>query len=167
MKRIFYILLGIAVLISLAVSYRYGKNIPFESQAKILDSLRDTSAVLMTVLGIWMAVICPGLLSSLFDGQRIDVDDATYTRIRSITTPLFFAALIVCFEIALPWLALILKQVEALTGFHDYLRVASFFIISLLCLIQLFAILMALVPIERIQRVGAANNIVSRYTRPR
>lgn len=167
MKRIFYILAVIAISISLVVSYYYGKHIPFEFQAKLLDSLRDTSAVLMTVLGIWMAVICPGLLSKLFDGERIDVDDETYKRIRSITIPLSIAALIVCFEIVLPWVALVLKQIEALNEFRDYLRCASFFIISLLCLIQLFAVLIAIIPIERIRRVGEANNIATKFTRPR
>lgn len=105
-KALFFAIL----LLAAALGWWLGGAIPFEQQSHLLEGLRDSSAVVMAVLGIWLAVIFPEVLPKLFSGEAIHFDAAQLGRFRSVIYPLSLAALIVALEVVIPWAALVAKQ---------------------------------------------------------
>ncbi|MDE1143604.1 MAG: hypothetical protein PW999_29130 [Paraburkholderia tropica] len=142
-KIVFFIIL----LFSAALGWWLGGAIPFEDQAHLLDGLRDSSAVVMAVLGIWLAVIFPEVLPKLFSGEAIHFDSGQLGRFRSVIYPLSLAALIVALEVVIPWVALVAKQLPFMVAHKSLCRVVAFGILSALCLLQMFAILWMLIPV--------------------
>ena len=155
-KRFYKIFIAL-VAISIIAGYFCGPYISFSEQSKLLDTLRDTSAVLMAVLGVWLAVICPEILEKLFSGKSFVLDAKFLERFKTITIPLFIYSIIICFEIFIPWIAVIFKQIPFFVAHISVLRQISFFAISLLCLVQVLSILLVLAPLEIISVTGRLN----------
>lgn len=156
-EKRFYGLVFFIIITSLFVGYLFGQNISYSDQSKLLDTLRDTSAVLMAVLGVWLAVVCPEILSNLFTDKKFIVDPKFLQRFKTITIPLFIYSIIICFEIFIPWIAIILKQIDFFVLHFEVMRQISFSIISLLCLIQVLSILLVLAPLEIVSITGKRN----------
>ncbi|APD34046.1 hypothetical protein [Burkholderia pseudomallei] len=142
-KALFFAIL----LLAAALGWWLGGSIPFEQQSHLLEGLRDSSAVVMAVLGIWLAVIFPEVLPKLFSGEAIHFDAAQLGRFRSVIYPLSLAALIVALEVVIPWAALVAKQLPFFVHHKATCRIASFGLLSALCLLQMFAILWMLIPV--------------------
>ncbi len=162
-ERKFYWSLLTIVIVSFFVGIFFGKYITYESQARLLDTLRDSSAVLMAVLGVWLAVMCPDILPKLFSGESVKVDSIVLNRIQTLIVPLMIYSTIICFEILIPWLALILKQIPYCTNNIFFMRQISFVIISFLCLVQILSLLLVLVPVEMLSLSAKVNNIRERF----
>ncbi|WP_322009204.1 hypothetical protein [Paraburkholderia sp. J12] len=135
------------VAISAVLGWQLGEGIPFEQQSHLLEGLRDSSAVVMAVLGIWLAVIFPEVLPKLFSGSAIQFDAGQLSRFRSVIYPLSLAALIVALEVIVPWAALVAKQIPFFVAHKGICRIAAFSLLSALCLLQMFAILWMLIPV--------------------
>lgn len=142
-KALFFAIL----LLAAALGWWLGGAIPFEQQSHLLEGLRDSSAVVMAVLGIWLAVIFPEVLPKLFSGEAIHFDAAQLGRFRSVIYPLSLAALIVALEVVIPWAALVAKQLPFFVHHKAACRIGSFGLLSALCLLQMFAILWMLIPV--------------------
>jgi hypothetical protein len=156
-EKRFYGLVFIIFSTSLVVGSLFGQNISYSEQSKLLDTLRDTSAVLMAVLGVWLAVVCPEILSNLFTDKKFIVDPKFLKRFQTITIPLFIYSIIICFEIFIPWIAIVLKQIDFFVLHFELMRQISFSIISLLCLVQVLSILLVLAPLEIVSITGKRN----------
>ncbi|MBJ9661247.1 hypothetical protein [Burkholderia gladioli] len=140
-------LIAAIIVASLALGWWIGGSIPFEQQSHLLEGLRDSSAVVMAVLGIWLAVIFPEILPKLFTGVAIQFDNAQLQRFRSVIYPLSLAAAIVALEVVVPWLALVAKQLPFFVAHKVNCRMAAFALLSALCLLQMLAILWMLIPV--------------------
>lgn len=156
-EKRFYGLVFIIISTSLVVGSLFGQNISYSEQSKLLDTLRDTSAVLMAVLGVWLAVVCPEILSNLFTDKKFIVDPKFLKRFQTITIPLFIYSIIICFEIFIPWIAIVLKQIDFFVLHFELMRQISFSIISILCLVQVLSILLVLAPLEIVSITGKRN----------
>lgn len=159
----FYWLLTTIAAISLGAGMFFGSNIRYEQQAHLLDTLRDTSAVLMAVLGVWLAVVCPDILPKLFSSEKVKVDTKILNRIQTLVVPLMIYSIIICFEILIPWVALILKQIPFCINNFLMMRKIAFGIISMLCLVQILSLLLLLVPVEILGLSSKINNIRGRF----
>lgn len=156
-EKRFYLILFILAALSVIIGIVCGRSIAFSDQAGILDTLRDTSAVLMAVLGVWLAVICPDILQKLFSGEKFVPDQKFMNRFKTITIPLFIYSIIICLEILIPWIAMVLKQFTIFTEHFVLMRQISFSVISLLCLVQVLSIILLLTPLEIISTTGNLN----------
>jgi len=135
------------IAVALAVAWFLGASIPFEQQSKLLEGLRDSSAVVMAVLGIWLAVIFPEVLPKLFAGVPVQFDSVQLGRFRSVIYPLSLAAGIVALEVIVPWAAIVAKQIPFFLEHRGACRIGSFAVLSALCMLQMFAILWMLIPV--------------------
>lgn len=146
------------VVFAAAVGWLLGGGIPFEQQSKLLEGLRDSSAVVMAVLGIWLAVIFPEVLPKLFSGIPVQFDSSQLSRFRSVIYPLSLAALIVALEVIVPWAAIVAKQIPFFLEHRSACRVGAFAVLSALCMLQMFAILWMLIPVGIVDMFAKASS---------
>ncbi|HDR9081409.1 hypothetical protein [Burkholderia vietnamiensis] len=158
MTKSIKLLIALIIIASAVLGWWLGGSIPFEQQSHLLEGLRDSSAVVMAVLGIWLAVIFPEVLPKLFSGMAIQFDAGQLSRFRSVIYPLSLAALIVALEVIVPWIALVAKQIPFFLAHKTECRVAAFALLSALCLLQMFAILWMLIPVAVVDMFAKASS---------
>jgi hypothetical protein len=94
MNKISRLLSASLALAVLFCGYRVGANIPIASQVGLLDHLVSFSSVVFGVVGVWLAVVYPSVMTGLFRGQtdfdaKKRLDDAS-----ALLLPLVLATLV-------------------------------------------------------------------------
>jgi len=131
--------------------YRYGKTISVSKQMPLYDSLRTTSAIIFAVMGAWMAVIYPGILSKLFTGnEKMTEDDKD--NIERLLSPLIYSSIIIAVVLLITTVAPLLHQVRLLKSNVEVVRGGSYSLLGVLTLTQLWTLLLTLIPGDYIKR---------------
>jgi hypothetical protein len=143
----------IKILAALLVAYiffHYGQEISYELQASLYESLRNTSAIIFGVMGIWIAVIYPNILSKIY-AKNIDIKQARLNReevqkISSLIYSLFYSSLIIGAVLIAEVVAPILKEIPFLINNFKFFRGVSYSFLGLLSIMQIWILLLALAP---------------------
>jgi len=141
--RYFYAITSMAAIV---MGYSFGEAVTYNTQSGLLDALRDTSSIIMAVLGIWIAVIYPNLLPKLLNDESVTFEKPQLERVRSLILPMVTAAIVICVTLALPSLVLVIKQVPSLMQHVPIMRRFSFALLCFLSWTQIYAVLQALIP---------------------
>lgn len=125
-------------------------DIPLIQQWPLFEALRTTSGMIFTVLGIWLAIMYPERLRM----REIDHDyqSITYSHdFNELFNPIVASLLILSVVLLLGILAPLFKSYSFFINHTFFLRKFLFFILVLLTLIQIWAVLGALLPASRIK----------------
>lgn len=160
-KHIISILQFVILFIVAIVFYSYGKAIPITKQIPLYDSLRTTSAIIFAVMGAWMAVIYPGILSKLFTAS-VSMSDYDKDNIERLLSPLIYSSVIIAIVLVVTTIAPLLQQIQCLVNNTRIMRGLSYSVLGMLTLTQLWTLLLTLIPGDYIKR-----NIDTKYTKTR
>lgn len=151
MRLLFY---GILIIISLAISYWFGSNISFSRQLILLDTLQNISAIIITIIGIWIAVIYPQYLANINK-------DSNFINFKELLVPIYIAIFILIMIILIKSVGVTLQSLNGLEAYTKILRQVSFAIILLLNFLQIIGLLTTFLPIVSLYKnINRRKNIM-------
>lgn len=143
------LILFIIFLIVSPILWFFGKDIPFNNQKEIFDSLKNTASIIFAILGAWLAVIYPKDLKLIFKiGNQQEIEN-TFVFKKLIWSLIMITASLVIMIITLP----IMMLIKNIVFFQEYkLKLLTIFSIYLLILtlIQIYTLIATLVPTIKI-----------------
>lgn len=140
-KIIFY---GIFLLLT-PIFAIYGKNVPFNDQKDILDSLKDTASIIFAILGAWIAVIYPQDLQKILKVQTIAEKENELVFEKLIYSLILVTTVLIVMIISLPIINLI-KNIDYFLKYKYILRSFLLVYIYIIALIQAHALFVTLMP---------------------
>jgi hypothetical protein len=153
MKRVLVYAVGAGVTVGCGFA---GREIAIEAQLPIFDSLRDTASIIFGIMGIWIAVLFPDVLQSLFSAQKSSPAQDKLGTMRRLIAPMLISTIVLIIVMAVH-LADPILRLRSWTGNQlEILRATSFATLGLLTFLQFVAVLQTLIPQDIIFRRVAA-----------
>lgn len=153
------------------LSVKLGDKIPFKDQLPIYDGLRNTSAIIFAVMGAWISILYPNKLSTAFSkvdksNKKTEIED-----IKRLFKPMIYSTIILMIVICMSFIVPLAKQVSFLLAHREIFRAISFTIITTLSTIQLWSLILTLLPSDSIKddldNQQARNDLINRMRSPR
>lgn len=146
----------IYILLALVIGYfcfTYGKNIPYEVQEKMFDALRNTSATIFTIMGIWIAVIYPDGFSETFSSRSSNSQEKKQIeRVRKLLYPMVYSTIIFSSVLIFQFFAPIAEQISFFNNNSEIIRGITYAFLGVLTIVQLWTLFLAIVPAEYLLR---------------
>lgn len=143
-RAIIYVAVGLSCLVYTVL----GSNVSFSEQWVIYEAIRQTSAIIFGVMGAWVAILKPDELKLLARSGQLHGEKGQVVTIKSLTQCMVVSFVIVFFVLLVGLSAPIVRSL-LMPGAVIWARAASALSLSLLFWLQLWAIVMALVPFDR------------------
>lgn len=132
------------------ICFYYGKNIKYDDQQKLFDALRNTSSTIFAIMGIWIAVIYPNILTKVSSSNHHNQEDIA--KIKSLIYPMIYSLFIFSSVLIFQFLAPVIKQISFFQYHYKIIRASSYAFLSILTLLQLWTVLLAILPGEYLLR---------------
>lgn len=81
-------LLSILAMLVAYASYNYGSEVPVSTQIDLLNFLVTISSVVFGVVGIWLAVVFPDVISGIYTNRSVDEKVTLYRKAKILLVPL-------------------------------------------------------------------------------
>jgi hypothetical protein len=133
----------LGALIAIGVSFP-GREIAWADQWPAWEALRTTASIVFGVSGAWLAILFPSGLDNFFG----DSDSRPSERVEDLLRTLLYSTLILATVLLAGVLGPVLKQSEFLMEHVRVVRGASMAVLAALTLLQLWTLIMTLVPAE-------------------
>ena len=135
----------IAIPIGALAGWHYGHLVPFSEQWPLYEALRTTAAIIFAVVGAWFAIIYPERMKGVFNKNPSPLNNLS-NGMEKLFSPVFHSTIILCIILVLGVIAPVLKRIDFLLEWKDMLRSASFSLLVLLTLWQVWTVLVTLIP---------------------
>jgi hypothetical protein len=147
LKNLFLLSLALLALI-------HGGSIPMSQQMPLFEGLRNTSAIIFGVMGAWLAILHPDSLKKIFarsspDRQLLETEEKT---IRLLLTPIIISTTIIAIVLIIFPMVEFGKTVDFAVRHKELFRSLCFSILSVLTILQLWALVLTLVPGDIIKK---------------
>ena len=142
------ILFSVIILGMARVFFTFGKNIPFAEQWVLYEGLRNTASIIFGVMGAWLAIVYPEVLSNIIE-KRTSSGAQNYNK---LIAPLVYSTITLIWVMMLGIIVPILKQVSFFVSHSNSLRGISFSILCVLTLLQIWALILTLLPADMTKR---------------
>ena len=141
------IVIGVA-----ATCYYFGKNITIEEQIPLLEGLRNTAAIIFGVMGAWIAILHPESLKKIFsrNGGSVSLEDRE--TINLLLSPILISTFILFIVLVMPLAISIGKTIPYVLEYKHELRGFSFAILGCLTILQLWTLILTLIPGDLLKR---------------
>lgn len=139
------VILTILFLIISPLLWFSGKSIPFKDQIDLFDSLKNSASIIFAILGAWLAVIYPKDLKLIFKTANQQQIENTLIFKKLIWGLIVITSSLMMMIISFPIIVLIKNIVLFQEYKSELLRAFSIYILAL-TLIQIYALLVTLVP---------------------
>lgn len=136
--------------IFLMAMFWLGQEIPMESQLEMYGDLRNTSAIIFGVMGAWLAILHPSSLKVVFSEDNKEINPKDKTTITLLLRPIFVATIVLVAALLIGPTVLAAKTIHQLLDIRETLRGLSFSLLCSLSVLQLWALLLTLVPADLI-----------------
>lgn len=138
-------LLKVAFVLSWAFfCFWFGRNVPMVQQESLFEALRNMAAIIFGIMGAWIAILHPDLLSHLSNPSRLlhqDMPDS-----RHLITPMVYAACALAFVLLMEVLRPIASQFGYFITHARIVRGISFSVLGALTVLQIWALVLSFVP---------------------
>ena len=131
----------------------YGKKVPFSEQWILYQALRNTSAIIFGVMGAWLALLHPSGLLNLFGKQnQKNKDHQSVDPVNKLISPIVYSTFILIYVLVVGLFAPVLKTFLFLIEHKELLRGMSYSLISMVTVLQLWTLILTLVPSSMLNR---------------
>lgn len=158
-------------IIIVILSVKFGGQIPFKDQLPIYDGLRNTSAIIFAVMGAWISILYPNKLSAAFSKAANPNKKAEIEDIKRLFKPMIYSTIILMIVICMSFIVPLAKQITFLLTYKETFRAISFTIITTLSIIQLWSLILTLLPGDSIKddldKQQARDELINRMRSPR
>lgn len=141
------IILKYVLVLCLAIAgYINGQHIEMVNQLPLYEGLRNTSAIIFGVMGAWLAILHPDSLKKVFSGGAQKLQEQENKTIMLLLSPIILSTTIIAVVLVLLPLVELGKTINHFQPYKEELRGISFAILVVLTLLQLWALILTLVP---------------------
>jgi len=156
------------VLIALAclsvLLYGFGRGIPYSEQWVLYEALRNTASIIFGVMGAWLAIVYPEALENVIKGKTKSGSEV-YSK---LLEPLIYSTIILILVLVIGIISPIAKQINFFASHASVLRGISFSILSILTILQIWSLILTLLPADMTQREiserSSIGTAISRWT---
>lgn len=138
----------IFALVAILAGGWFGRNVPFSEQWPMFEALRTTAAIIFGVIGAWLAIIYPERLKLSF--KQKNSSTPSETGVGQLFSPVVNSTLILGAILVLGVVAPIAKKYP-LPLDVEWCRGISYGLLVALTLLQLWTVLLTLVPANTIK----------------
>ncbi|WP_297433166.1 hypothetical protein [Sulfurimonas sp.] len=125
-------------------------EVAFSKQSILLDSLKQISSIVLAITGAWAAIVYPESLKNIISKKgTYDVD---MDSIENLFRPMISSIIILGCIITIELMAFILKLIDLPSYAIPYLRDVSFFTIVYLYILQLWTLVITIIPLNNSYR---------------
>lgn len=128
----------------------FGKSIPFQQQWPLYEALRATAAIIFAVVGAWLAIVYPERLRLSFNSSTKPAEPVN-DRFTALFTPIAHSTIILGMVLLAGIAAPIAKQIPILLEYRELARTASFVLLVVLTLWQVWTVVLTLYPADIIK----------------
>jgi hypothetical protein len=146
-------------------AFLHGQEIAMSKQMPLFEGLRNTSAIIFGVMGAWLAILHPDSLKKVFRSDGGKLPEQENNTIMLLLSPIIISTAIIATVLVLFPLIELSKTVDLFISYKIYLRGVSFSLLSTLTLLQLWALILTLVPGDIVKKhidKENANNAVAK-----
>lgn len=136
-------------------------NIEFSKQLVLLESLKQISSIILAITGAWAAIIYPDSLKNIIVKKKSYQTDMT--SIKNLLRPMISSLVILCFIVGIEFLGFTLKLLSIPDILIPYLRNISLIMIIYLYFIQLWTLVMTILPIYEALKKAQNENERNEY----
>jgi hypothetical protein len=148
-QRIGLLILAVASVAAIIAGAWAGRGILYVDQVQLLRELREVSTIIFGIMGAWSAIVYPEQLKrTLLATEAAQVEPTTLERFRMLMHCIVLSATIVAVILLMQFAAPIIGQFSWARRNCVILRSASFAIACLLGVVQIWVVLLMLVPIN-------------------
>ncbi len=141
-----WLAIKVAVVIGGILALSIGHKIPFSDQLEIYHSLRDFSAIVFGVIGIWLAIVFTEDLSKVFSSTSKKQAIQNSTRIQGLLYALIVSTGIVILVVLVDFFAPAVKACFQWDWMRSGLKSVSYLLLYLMTIAELWCLFMGLVP---------------------
>jgi len=134
------------------VFYSFGDLVSYDDQMKIFEALRNTSAVVFGVMGAWIAILCPGLLTDLFSNKSTLPNGVSAEKFNKLLSPLVYATFILIFATMATVVAPAVKNIPFFSENYTIVRRFCFAFIGVISIALSWSLLLTLLPTDMASR---------------
>lgn len=131
------------------VCFIFGARVPFKEQWALYESLRTTASIIFGVMGAWIAIIYPTVLTKIFDKKYAHKKEEL-KKISRLLSPLLISTLIVVTILIIGIVTPIFKQIMFFQQHVEISRGLSFCMLGILTMTQIWTLLASLAPGENL-----------------
>lgn len=142
----FKLLFGLLTIVIVGVSIIFGGSLAFKDQMPIYDGLKSTASIIFGVMGAWIAIVYPTKLADIFGDKPFNEKKKAIEDIKVLFKPMIYSTVILIIVIAMSFLVPLAKQITCLQQYKEVFRALSFGGIALLSLLQLWSLVLTLIP---------------------
>lgn len=128
------------------IGYTHGQHIAMTNQMPLYEGLRNTSAIIFGVMGAWLAILHPDSLKEVFGGGNQRLPEQEKKTIMLLLSPIIISTIIIAIVLVLFPLVELGKTISHLHAHKNIFRGLSFSTLIALTLLQLWALILTLVP---------------------
>lgn len=130
-----------------------GQTIPFSQQWPLFQGLQQTAGIVFGVIGVWIAIVNPRELRKVFgsmvsDKMERETAKFEYKRFQRLLMSMRYSTGVLLIIILVGLFAPIARQVPWLVQHKEIARGLSYGLLGLLAALEIWAILLAVVPGE-------------------
>ncbi|WP_169294632.1 hypothetical protein [Advenella sp. EE-W14] len=140
MKKRFFIPLFLFTPLALTIlSLIYGKNLSFNSQKEIYNSLLTISSIILTIIGIWIAIVFPDKLK-ITNKINKQINNNENIEIGRFFKPLIYSTIVIIFSFLSILIGSILKSIPWVLEYKEIGRSLSLSILTALSFISIYSL---------------------------
>ncbi len=132
-----------------AMCYCYGRDIPLAAQSGLFDALRNMSAIIFGIMGAWIAILHPDLLSHLTTPSKLLKQELPDSR--HLIAPMIYAAIALIYTLFMEVLRPVASQFAFLLGHIATVRGVSYAALGLLAALQIWALVLSFAPYAKVK----------------
>ncbi len=136
------LIVGVALLPILVAAF-FGRFVPVADQAQLHEALRTVASILFAIIGGWIALIYPRALEQVLR-HRENSNDSQVQNVRRLLRPFLYSTIVLAAGLIFNFLHAVLKNLPFMYPHTPWLRSISLSMLTLLVLIQLWAVLLTL-----------------------
>jgi len=142
----------IILLLVAVFCYYYGQNVAMKEQMPIFDGLRNTSSIIFGVMGAWLAILHPSSLKKIFSKEKGSISKEDKKTINLLLLPIIISTFILLIVLVAPLCVAASRSSHKLIQYVTILRGLSFSLLGCLTILQLWALILTLVPGDILKR---------------
>ncbi len=133
--------------------FYFGQDIHLKEQLQIYEGLRNTSAIIFGVMGAWLAILHPDVLKNIFIKEKGNISSKDRETIKLLLAPIVISTFVLLIVLVVPLLVAIGKTISYFTQHAKIFRGVSFALLIFLTVIQIYTLILSLVPSDMLQRI--------------
>jgi hypothetical protein len=132
-----------------AAGWWAGETLYFSQQVELLRELREVSMIIFGIAGAWSAIVYPDELKNALRATAVlSIDKKKLANFRAVTRCLVWSAAIVGVILVMQFSAPIVGRIQGVRNHAELFRRTSFAASCILAVIQIWNVLLMLVPIN-------------------